>query len=305
MFLHDRIQVGISSCLLGENVRHDGGHKRNNYINEVLSSWFTFLPFCPEVAIGLGVPRPTIRLQGLKASPRAVMPAAESRDVTEQLDAYGSETARLHNFLSGYILKSRSPSCGMERVKLYDDQGNPAGTATGIYARAIMEMHPLLPVEEEGRLNDADLRDSFIERVFAYHRWQSMERTGITAAAMVSYHTEHKFLIMAHDQQAMHRLGRLVAGIKEDPEKLSRTYIRTFMEALKKPATVKNRSNVLQHIAGFFKNSIDSADRRELAETIDAYRRDKIPIIAPLTLIRHHLRRNPDAYMEKQHLLKF
>ena len=150
---------------------------------EVLSSWFTFLPFCPEVAIGLGVPRPTIRLQGQKASPRAVMPAAESRDVTEQLDTYGRETARIHNFLSGYIFKSRSPSCGMERVKLYNSKGNPAGTTAGIYARAIMEIQPLLPVEEEGRLNDADLRDSFIERVYAYHRWQSMERAGITPAA--------------------------------------------------------------------------------------------------------------------------
>ena len=300
MFSKDRIQIGISSCLLGQQVRHNGGHKRNAYISETLSDWFTFLPFCPEVAIGLGVPRPTIRLQGVQAAPRAIMPAAAGRDVTDELAAYARTTAQTYSFISGYIFKAKSPSCGMERVKIFNEQGDLTGTGSGIYAVSMMRTLPLLPVEEEGRLNDPDLRDSFIERVYAYHRWQMMEMDGITPAAMVAFHSEYKFLIMAHDQDAMRQLGRLVAGISEDPERLSRQYLEILMATLKKPATRKNRSNVLQHIAGFFKDSLDSADRQELAQSIDAYRRDQLPLIAPLTLLRHHLRRNPDAYMEKQ-----
>ena len=304
MFSRDKIQIGISSCLLGQEVRHNGGHKRNAYISETLSTWFTFLPFCPEVAIGLGVPRPTIRLTGERTAPRAVMPAAENRDVTEDLEGYGRATAQAYSFISGYIFKAKSPSCGMERVRLFDEQGELTGASSGIFARAIMRALPLLPVEEEGRLNDPDLRDSFIQRVFAYHRWQVMSMEGITPAAMVAYHTEHKFLIMAHDQDAMRRLGRLVAGIHKDPERLSRDYLEILMTALKKPASRKNRSNVLNHIAGFFKDKLDSADRMELAESIDAYRRDELPLIAPLTLIRHHLRRNPHAYVENQRFLE-
>jgi len=304
MFSRDKIQIGVSSCLLGQEVRHNGGHKRNPYISETLSAWFTFLPFCPEVAIGLGVPRPTIRLMGEHVTPRAVMPAAGNRDVTQALDEYGTATAQAHSFISGYIFKAKSPSCGMERVKLFDDQGALAGATSGIYARAIMGELPLLPVEEEGRINDPDLRDSFIERVFAYHRWQVICMDGITPAAMVAYHAEHKFLIMAHDQDAMRRLGRLVAGIRKDPETLSREYLEIMMTTLKKPASRKNRSNVLNHIAGFFKDKLDSADRMELAQSIDAYRRNELPLIAPLTLIRHHLRRNPHAYVENQRFIK-
>ena len=252
------------------------------------------------MAIGLGVPRPTIRLQGPQAVPRAVMPAASNRDVTDELEAYARVTAKAYAYISGYIFKAKSPSCGMERVKIFDEQGNLTGTGSGIYAGSMIRNLPLLPVEEEGRLNDTDLRDSFIERVYAYHRWQVMEMDGITPAAMVAYHSEYKFLIMAHDQDAMRRMGRLVAGISKDPEGLSRQYLEILMTTLKKPATRKNRSNVLQHIAGFFKDSLDSTDRQELAQSIEAYRRDELPLIAPLTLLRHHLRRNPHAYVEKQ-----
>ena len=304
MFQKDHIQIGISSCLLGEAVRHNGGHKRDRYITEVLSSHFSFVPFCPEVAIGLGVPRPTIRLQGGNESPRAIMPNAGSRDVTDNLDNYGREVAQSHGFISGYIFKSKSPSCGMERVKIYNDRGNLAGTGTGIYARTLIEELPLLPVEEEGRLNDSGLRDNFIERVFAYHRWQCMALEGITPAALIAFHTEHKFLLMAHNQQAMRRLGRMVARIKEDPEKIPEEYLNMFMDTMKKPATRKNRTNVLQHIAGYFKDLLDAADRQELAESIEAYRKDEIPIIVPLTLVRHHLRKNPDIYLGEQFFLK-
>ena len=305
MFSKEHIQVGVSSCLLGQEVRHNGAHKRNGYICDTLSQWFTFLPFCPEVAIGLGVPRPTIRLQGPRAAPRAVMPAADNRDVTAQLRACACTTVQTHGYISGYIFKAKSPSCGMERVKLYNDQGDLTGTGSGIYARALMDALPLLPAEEEGRLNDPDLRDSFIERVFAYHRWQVLEQEGINAAAMVAYHTEHKFLIMCHDQEAMRRLGRLVAGIGTDPHGQAREYLEIMMTALKKPASRKNRSNVLQHMAGFFKDGLDAGDRRELAQCIDAYRRDELPLIAPLILIRHHLRRNPHAYLANQRVFKF
>ena len=304
MYSNNRIQIGISSCLLGEEVRHNGGHKRDRYITEVLATHFTFIPFCPEVAIGLGVPRPTIRLQGGSDSPRAVMPAAGLRDVTDELTAYGREVGHSHEYISGYIFKSKSPSCGMERVKLYTETGNPSGTGTGIYARSLGETLTLLPLEEEGRLRDTDLRDNFIERVFAYHRWQGFIRDGITPAALVAFHTEHKFLLMAHDQQAMRRLGRLVAAAGEAMDTVPLRYITLFMETMKKPATPENRTNVLQHISGYFKDKLDAGDRRELAQSIEAYRRDETPLIVPLTLLRHHLRRNPDAYLEQQQFLR-
>lgn len=300
----ERIRLGVSSCLLGHEVRYNGGHKRDRYVTDVLANHFELVPFCPELAVGLGVPRPPIRLAGDAEAPRAVRTDDASVDVTDSLAAYGSEIGRQVIGISGYLLKARSPSCGMERVKVYDANGRPSATGRGIYASALMREQPLLPVEEEGRLNDPPLRDCFITRVCVFHRWQRAQAEGLTPAALVAFHTEHKFLLLAHHQQAMRELGRLVAeagrGALED---IAGAYVERLMGALARPAKRASQTNALQHMAGFFKKRLDAGDRAELADAIERYRTGSVPILVPLTLIRHHLRRNPDAYLEGQQLL--
>jgi uncharacterized protein YbgA (DUF1722 family)/uncharacterized protein YbbK (DUF523 family) len=299
-----RIILGVSSCLLGEKVRYNGDHKRDRYLTDVLSSYFDFRPFCPEVAIGLGVPRPTLRLEGAVNAPRAVIQDEGRRDVTKELARYGRDVAAATRDISGYIFKSRSPSCGMERVRVYDRNGSPSATGAGIYAGALMQARPLLPVEEEGRLNDADLRDNFLERVFVYARWQELNRGRVRVRDLVRFHTQHKFLIMSHDQETMRALGRLVAGAADDLPRAREDYITRLMRALKKPVSRSGQTNVLQHVAGFLRDGLDPADREELRVTIEEYRRGELPVIAPLTLIRHHLRRRPDDFLEQQYFLE-
>ena len=300
-----RIQIGVSSCLLGEEVRYNGGHKRSRYVTDILAEYFDYVPLCPELAIGLGVPRPPIRLVGKIASPQAISPDDSSIDATEALDQYGRDIGRTHTFISGFILKSKSPSCGMDRVKVYDHNGVPSPNGRGLFARALMETQPLLPCEEEGRLNDPGLRGSFLERVFAFHGWQCLVAEGLTPRDLVEFHTEYKFLLLAHDQEAMRRLGRLVAQAGSgDLESLGHEYIAGMMKGLGKPAKRRSQVNVLQHLAGFLSDKLDEGDRAELDETIHAYRREELPIIAPLTLIRHHLRRLPDGYLTGQKYLE-
>lgn len=300
----NKIKLGISSCLLGETVRYDGGHKRDRYITDTLSQYFEFLPVCPEVAIGLGVPRPTIRLESGHDAPRAIIKAEENRDVSHELDAYGQRMGKQLNTISGYILKSRSPSCGMERVKVYDETGMPTKAGSGIYAKAFMQSQPLLPVEEEGRLNDPPLRDNFIERVFVYYRWQCLQNKGMSLADLIQFHTEHKYLIMAYNQDIMRELGRMVAGAKQQLEETCQDYISKVMQAMRSPAKRGNQFNVLQHISGFFKDCLSQDDRQELNEAIEHYKQDEVPIIVPLTLIRHHIRNNPSSFLGDQVFLK-
>lgn len=302
----DKIRIGISSCLLGHEVRYNGGHKRDRYITDVLAEHFEFVPFCPEVAIGLGIPRPTLRLLGSAQSPRAVYSEDPDFDVTDALADYGRDIGQNSApGLSGYILKSKSPSCGMERVKVYSPKGSPFTTSSGIYAQALMQAQPLLPVEEEGRLNDDGLRDNFIERVFIYHRWQSLQAQGMTAKDLIAFHTEHKFLLLAHNQQVYRSIGRLVAEAGTLPiDELCATYIEQLMQALRQPATRNNHVNVLLHLAGYFKKQLDQRDKEELQDAIENYRSGELPLIVPLTLIRHHQRRHSDTYLADQRYLE-
>ncbi len=304
---HAPIFVGVSSCLLGESVRYDGGHKHNSYVTQTLGRFFTFQPVCPEVAIGLGTPRPPIRL--VRAEPgnapvRAVGIKDPALDVTEALEAFGERMARELGHLSGYIFKRASPSCGMERVKVYRAGRDvpPDNDGQGIYARELMQALPLLPTEEEGRLSDPVLRENFIERVFIYHRWQQLVRDGLTPAALVGFHTEHKYIIMSRGDDGYRTLGRLVATAgKADLTTLATDYSTRLMTLLRRPATRKRHSNVLMHLMGYLKKHLEAADKAELLELIDAYRHGRLPLIVPLTLLKHHLRRHPNAYLLRQH----
>lgn len=299
------IRIGVSSCLLGEEVRYNGGHKHNGYVTKTLARYFRFVPFCPEMAIGLGVPRPPIRLVRFDDRVRARGVDDPDRDVTEALIAYGEEVAHSQADLSGYILKKGSPSCGMERVKIYGEKGSPVDSGSGLYAGALMQRLPLLPVEEEGRLMDPVLRENFVERVFIYHRWQQLRALGLTAAALVDFHRDHKFSILAHDEGAYRELGRLVADAgSDDPESLGDRYAALLMRALAKRATRKRHANVLMHILGFLKKHLDRDDKQEMLDVIDAYRIGHVPLIVPITLLRHHLRRHPQPYIDSQHYLR-
>jgi uncharacterized protein YbgA (DUF1722 family)/uncharacterized protein YbbK (DUF523 family) len=297
-----KIKIGISSCLLGEEVRFDGGHKRDRFITDRLSAFVKFVPVCPEIAIGLGVPRQPIRLVVEGGVHRSVGARDETLDVTENLVQFARKTSPKLEKISGYIFKSKSPSCGMERVKLYPkDSSIPNRDGVGIYSRTIMEMMPNLPVEEEGRLNDSVIRENFVERIYVYRRWQEMTDMGITSARLVDFHTRHKLTLLTHGQRGYQQLGRIVANPKKQPVRnLAAEYISQLMTALKRPATRRAHTNVLQHVQGYLKDKLDKSDKQELVQTIEQYRLGFLPLIVPITLLHHHFRRNPVPYMVKQ-----
>ena len=296
-----KIPIGISSCLLGHTVRYDGGHKLDSYIVGTLGKYFEFHPFCPEIAIGMGTPRPTIQLIKIDKEIRSVGSKNPEWDVTGQLKEYADREKTAHNELCGYILKKDSPSCGMERVKIYD--GNqPQKSGTGIYAGRMMANNPLLPVEEEGRLGDPKLRENFIRRVYIFHRWKKLLSEGLTPAKLTRFHARHKLIIMSHANYA--DLGRLLAIItSKNLEEIAQTYITQLMKILKKPPSRKNHVNVLQHIQGYLKKRLLADDKAELSELINSYQRGDIPLIVPLTLLKHHFRKNPDPYIEESYYL--
>ena len=302
-----RIAVGISSCLLGEEVRYDGGHKLDRYVTGVLGRWFEYVAFCPEALAGLGIPRPPIRLAGEPDAPRAVRVGDDSVDVTEALEATARQVVPRLAALRGYIFKRASPSCGMERVKVYQAPGRAPRMGRGIFAHAVMAAYPLLPCEEEGRLNDPSLRESFVERVFALDRWRRTMAEGVTPARLVDFHTRHKLLLLSHSEVHYRAAGRLVAGAgrrDRDRVALAGEYLGTFMDGMQRRATRRRHANVLQHLAGYLKRRIDSADRQALAALIEEYRTGAIPLVVPIRLLRDHFRRAPDRYVEMQHYLE-
>jgi uncharacterized protein YbgA (DUF1722 family)/uncharacterized protein YbbK (DUF523 family) len=303
----ERLRVGISACLLGEQVRFDGGHKRDGFAVDVLGAYVDYVAVCPEVELGLGVPRPTLRLEGSAARPRLVEPASRVEH-TVAMEAYAArKVAELRGAdLDGYVLKRASPSCGMERVKLYPHVGAaPLKQGVGLFAAALLAAMPELPVEEEGRLFDPRLRDNFVERLFAYRRVRRLFAGRWDTGTLVRFHTAEKMLLLAHDEPAYRGLGRLVAGAAGlGKDEVARRYRARYMAALAVLATPKKHTNVLQHMAGHLKELLDAADRAELADSIDEYRRGLVPLIVPITLLRHHVRKHRVTYLLGQRYLE-
>jgi len=295
----EKIPVGISSCLLGEAVRYNGGHQLDSYVDRTLGQFFSYRPFCPEVDIGLGVPRKPIRLVRRDGEIACVDIEDESLDYTQALiDSADGQRPWLEE-VCGYILKKASPSCGMERVKVYESL-QPQRDGTGIFAARLMELLPELPVEEEGRLGDPVLRENFIQRVYVMYRWKKLLAEGLTVGGLVDFHSRHKLILMSHCQQSYRELGPLVASARKDNlEALAPEYILTTMKALKKRASRGNHVNVLQHIQGYLKNDLDADDKAELTEAIGNYHKGLLPLIVPITLLNHHFRRNPDEYIAR------
>lgn len=301
-----RIPVGISACLMGQPVRFNGSHKRSRFCTDTLSEYFDYVSLCPEVAIGMSIPREPIRLvsdNSASTEVRAVGVDDPSQDVTDALIDYAHEQASKQTQLCGYIFMQKSPSCGLFNVKRYLKNGHPEGTTMGVYAKAFSEANPLLPVEEAGRLNDAALRENFLTRVFTYHDWQQFRAQGITARGLIDYHSRYKYLVMAHSLVHYKSMGRILANLRErDINDVADEYFRQLMTALAKPASRKMHTNTLMHLQGYLKNFLSSGDKAELSRLIDEYRRGIVPLIVPLTLLKHHLNHHEeiDSYARQQ-----
>jgi uncharacterized protein YbgA (DUF1722 family)/uncharacterized protein YbbK (DUF523 family) len=300
--MENRMRIGLSTCLLGENVRFDGGHKRDRFVTDTLGQFLEFVPVCPEVECGLGVPRESMRLVGKPESPRLVTNRTKI-DHTERMITWARKRVQEleKEDLCGFIFKSRSPSSGMERVRVYNEKGIPEKKGVGMFARIFMEHFPLLPVEEDGRLHDIRLRENFIERIFALKRWRDLLDENRNRGRLVAFHTQHKLLILSHSQKHSRILGKLVAAAKSiSPKRLYPQYQALFMEALKLKTTVKKNINVLQHMMGYFKKQLSADEKQELLETFDQYRDGYIPLIVPLTLISHYVRKYDQPYLKQQ-----
>ena len=301
----DRIRLGISSCLLGNMVRYDGGHQHDRYLTDVLGAYVDYVPVCPEAECGLGIPRETLRLVGDPDAPRLVT-TKTGIDHTERMHLWAKD--RLQDLgqedLDGFVFKKGSPSSGMERVKVYTDQGMPRKIGSGIFARAFMAAFPTLPVEEDGRLYDPGLRENFIERIFAHRRWRNLMAGNPGIGDLVAFHTSHKLLILAHSEKIYREMGRLVARAKDlKSEELFSTYERLLMEALKRLSTLKKHTNVLMHMLGYFKKQLSPDEKNEILGIIDQFRLGYLPLIVPVTLINHYVRKYNEEYLAGQFYL--
>jgi uncharacterized protein YbgA (DUF1722 family)/uncharacterized protein YbbK (DUF523 family) len=293
-----RLRIGISSCLLGEEVRFDGGHKRDAFLTTALGPYVEWVPVCPELEAGFGVPREAMRLVRSAGAIR-LLTVKTAIDLTDRLESYARR--RLDELadddLCGYVLKKDSPSCGLERVKVYGAP-IPDRTGRGLFAAALAARFPSLPIEEEGRLSDARLRENFIERIFAYRRVRNLFAGRWTHGRLVAFHTAHKLTLMAHSPSAYRSLGRLVAtGASAPRREVAQQYAAAFMAALATVATPGRHANVLQHMLGYFKKTLDADSRAELGALIDRYANGQLPLIVPLTLFNHHIRRHQVDYL--------
>ena len=296
------IRIGVSACLLGEPVRYDGGHKADPFILETLGRYFSWVPVCPEVEIGLGTPRETLRLIGNAAAPNLIATVSGRNHTTAMQHFAQKRLTQLSALgLHGYILKRNSPSCGMMGVPVYDSSGTPRRSGRGLFAQALAARLPLLPVEEEGRLQDPRLRELFVERVFASRRWQDYLESRQGPADLVQFHTRHKLSLMSHSRSHYQALGQMVARCGEGlSEEFLKAYGDLFMLAFKVRTTRKKHANVLSHAQGYFKRHLGQHDKAVLAACIEDYRQGLIPLTAPLDLMRDHLRRFPCPYVEAQ-----
>jgi uncharacterized protein YbgA (DUF1722 family)/uncharacterized protein YbbK (DUF523 family) len=296
------LRLGISRCLLGDEVRFNGGHKKDNFLTEVLGRYVEWIPVCPEVEAGLGTPREAMRLVGDPQHPRlvTVKSGTDYTHAVERMTAHRIQELEELD-LSGYVFKKDSPSCGMERVRIYNEHGTPGRNGVGLFARAFIEQFPLIPAEEEGRLCDPALRENYIERVFCYRRWQDLVQSGVTRQALVQFHTVHKYLLLAHHPQQYQTLGRLVGQAHQHrPKELAHRYGELFMKALAVKATARKHVNVLQHILGYFKERLGAQEKAELLGVIGDYHHGLTPLVVPLTLIKHYVQIFDVSYVRDQ-----
>jgi uncharacterized protein YbgA (DUF1722 family)/uncharacterized protein YbbK (DUF523 family) len=294
--------VGIGACLVGQPVRYNGDSKRRNPHIDALASHVRLRPFCPELAIGMGVPRKPVRLVGEPGDVALVDSDSQSRDYTLPMQDCARQWLSEHAAMAGYILVKGSPSCGYQRVKRYNAAGSSVGAdAVGIFAAQLLQLNPLLPVEEDGRLHDHSLRENFICRVFVYHHWLQLLAGGLSHHRLLGFWARHKYLAMAHHVPSYRQIGRLLAEAKSKPlDSTAEAFIALLMQALAMVASRKSHTNVLQHIRGYLKRDLQAQDQQELDRLIEQYRTGIVPLVVPLTLLRHHFKRHRNAYIEQQ-----
>ncbi|HNT34593.1 MAG TPA: DUF523 and DUF1722 domain-containing protein [bacterium] len=303
--MNEKIRIGISSCLLGENVRFDGGHKLDRFLRDTLGQYVEYVGVCPEVECGFTVPREPMRLVGDPVAPK-LLTVRTGQDHTERMKTWALRRVKEleKEELCGYIFKSGSPSSGMERVKIYDANGVPSKVGVGLFAQAFMDHFPLLPVEEEGRLHDSPLRENFIERIFVLKRWRDVLASGRKLSSLVDFHTRHKLLIMSHSNKHLKDMGALVAKAKGLPKKgVFQEYFELLMGSLKLRATVNKHTNVLMHVMGYFKRALTADEKKELLEVIENYHQQYVPLIVPITLLNHYVRKYEQPYLKEQYYL--
>lgn len=303
--MEKRIKLGISMCLLGENVRYDGQHKLDRYLRDTLGKYVDWVPVCPEVECGLPVPRESMHLELSADGPRLVTTRTHV-DQTKRMRTWIAK--RLPELekedLCGFVFKSKSPSSGMRDIKIFTEAGMPHSKGPGLFAGAFMERFPLIPVEDEGRLHDDGIRENFVERIFVFNRWKELIKNGATRGNLVNFHTDHKLLIMAHSPTLLRELGKLVAHVKErDQDELFSEYFTVFMDAMHLKTTVKKNTNVLHHMMGYFKKLLTADEKQELLEVIDAYHGELVPLIVPIVLFQHYVRKYDEPYLQRQHYL--
>ncbi|OPY74382.1 MAG: hypothetical protein A4E63_00766 [Syntrophorhabdus sp. PtaU1.Bin050] len=300
----EKTKIGVSRCILGERVRYDGGHQHDHYITDTLGRYFEYIPVCPEVEYGLPVPREPMHLTGNPSAPRLVT-ITTGIDHTDGMLAWAEQKLKeLQNEdLCGFIFKSKSPSSGMQRVKVYTSTGAPIHQGVGIFARVFMDHFPLLPVEDDGRLRDPILRENFVERVFAYRSWQALMEGDKSIGSLIDFHTNHKLLLMSHSPKHCSALGKLVAGAKDHKGDLYGEYIATMMDGLRLIATPRKQTNVLQHMLGYFKSLITADEKQEMIDIIGKYYRGLVPLIVPIALITHYVRKFDIPYLKRQSYL--
>lgn len=297
-----KIPVGVSQCLLGEPVRYDGGHKHNAYITGVLAGFFELRPQCPEVAIGLGVPRQPIRLVHLQGETRVLGVKTPELDVTDQLVKQGEVALAQMPDICGYIFMQKSPSCGLYAVKRYALNGYAQDTrGRGAYAEAVIKLMPWLPVEEAGRLNDAALRENFITRVFALNDWKESVAKAPSAKKLLDFYSRYKYQIMAHQVSSYYAIGRYLANMRERDLQIScDEFFKMFMQALSHQATRRGNTNVMMHLRGYLKKIITPLEKQEISHLIESYHAGLVPIVVPLTLLKHHLLKLDNPYLKTQ-----
>ena len=300
--MEDKIRIGISACLLGQHVRFDGGHKHDRYLTDTLGQYLEFVPVCPEVESGFPIPRETFRLAGDPENPRLVTSRSHI-DHTDRMNAWAKKRVREleSENLCGFIFKSDSPSSGLMRVKVYNPKGMPEKKGVGLFARAFVQHFPLLPVEEEGRMNDPELRETFIEQIFTLKRWRENIAQGQSMKHLVDFHTRYKLLLMSHSPANAGTLGKLVAAGKQMAiESVCDQYEKLLIETLRMKSTVKKHLNVLEHILGYFKKQLSADEKQEMLEIFDRYRRGFVPLIVPVTLLYHYVRKIGEPYLKEQ-----